>query len=158
MEAIGGSCFLVKPARDNRGDIFNGMARMDIEGIVARPEALLAASEKRTMEMIAIEGTAIVAGSTLNEKRLWEIRNSEAKTSREDHRYDPDTHAGAARVFWGILGTGDGSDIREAYLLKCFAAGAGRMPFTRRTLKKITNKWLGDLAAGQPAKSRVGCR
>ena len=89
-----------------------------------------------------------------------EIRNSEAETA-EDHRHDPDTRTGVPFAGWLreiILEPAMARNIR-AYLLKCCsAAGAGRMPFTRKTLKKITDKWLGDLAAGQPrAKSRVGC-
>ncbi len=54
--------------------------------------------------------------------------------------------------YGNIFGTGDGSNIRVLYLLEVLRGWGWQKAIHPEDLKKITDKWLGDLAAGQPGE------
>src|SRR5580700_4818310 len=138
--------FRVEPARDNRGDIFKWYgANTDIEDR-KRAEALLAA-EKRTLEMIAIEGER---SQEALRSASEEIRNSEARLLKIIDTIP--THA------WCTLPDGTGIFWNRRWLeytglsLEVLRGWGWQNAIHPEDLKKITDKWLGDLAAGQPGE------
>ena len=138
--------FRVEPARDNRGDIFKWYgANTDIEDR-KRAEALLAA-EKRTLEMIAIEGQR---SQEALRSASEEIRNSEARLRKIIDTIP--THA------WCTLPDGTGIFWNRRWLeytglsLEVLRGWGWQNAIHPEDLKKITDKWLGDLAAGQPGE------
>src|ERR1700731_3972330 len=138
--------FRVEPARDNRGDIFKWYgANTDIEDR-KRAEALLAA-EKRTLEMIAIEGER---SQEALRSASEEIRNSEARLLKIIDTIP--THA------WCTLPDGTGIFWNRRWLeytglsLEVLRGWGWQKAIHPEDLKKITDKWLGDLAAGQPGE------
>ena len=138
--------FRVEPARDNRGDIFKWYgANTDIEDR-KRAEALLAA-EKRTLEMIAIEGER---SQEALRSASEEIRNSEARLRKIIDTIP--THA------WCTLPDGTGIFWNRRWLeytglsLEVLRGWGWQSAIHPEDLKKITDKWLGDLAAGRPGE------
>ena len=138
--------FRVEPARDNRGDIFKWYgANTDIEDR-KRAEALFAA-EKRTLEMIAIEGER---SQEALRSASEEIRNSEARLLKIIDTIP--THA------WCTLPDGTGIFWNRRWLeytglsLEVLRGWGWQNAIHPEDLKKITDKWLGDLAAGQPGE------
>src|SRR5579864_2297674 len=138
--------FRVEPARDNRGDIFKWYgANTDIEDR-KRAEALFAA-EKRTLEMIAIEGER---SQEALRSASEEIRNSEARLLKIIDTIP--THA------WCTLPDGTGIFWNRRWLeytglsLEVLRGWGWQNASHPEDLKKITDKWLGDLAAGQPGE------
>src|SRR6202045_3274387 len=138
--------FRVEPARDNRGDIFKWYgANTDIEDR-KRAEALLAA-EKRTLEMIAIEGER--SQGALRSASV-EIRNSEARLLKIIDTIP--THA------WCTLPDGTGIFWNRRWHeytglpLEVVRGWGWQNAIHPEDLKKITDKWRRDLAAGQPGE------
>src|SRR5579864_6808319 len=138
--------FRVEPARDNRGDIFKWYgANTDIEDR-KRAEALFAA-EKRTLEMIAIEGER---SQEALRSASEEIRNSEARLLKIIDTIP--THA------WCTLPDGTGIFWNRRWLeytglsLEVLRGWGWQNAIHPEDLKKITDKWLGDLAAGRPGE------
>ena len=138
--------FRVEPARDNRGDIFKWYgANTDIEDR-KRAEALFA-TEKRTLEMIAIEGER---SQEALRSASEEIRNSEARLLKITDTIP--THA------WCTLPDGTGIFWNRRWLeytglsLEVLRGWGWQNAIHPEDLKKITDKWLGDLAAGQPGE------
>src|SRR6202045_3287880 len=138
--------FRVEPARDNRGDIFKWYgANTDIEDR-KRAEALLAA-EKRTLEMIAIEGER---SQEALRSASEEIRNSEARLLKIIDTIP--THA------WCTLPDGTGIFWNRRWheytglSLEVVRGWGWQDAIHPEDLKEITDKWRGDLAAGQPGE------
>src|SRR5579864_4467007 len=138
--------FRVEPARDNRGDIFKWYgANTDIEDR-KRAEALFAA-EKRTLEMIAIEGER---SQEALRSASEEIRNSEARLLKIIDTIP--THA------WCTLPDGTGIFWNRRWLeytglsLEVLRGWGWQDAIHPEDLKKITDKWRRDLAAGQPGE------
>src|ERR1700731_809445 len=138
--------FRVEPARDNRGDIFKWYgANTDVEDR-KRAEALLAA-EKRTLEMIAIEGAR---SQEALRSASEEIRNSEARLLKIIDTIP--THA------WCTLPDGTGIFWNRRWLeytglsLEVLRGWGWQNAIHPEDLKKITDKWRRDLAAGQPGE------
>ena len=138
--------FRVEPARDNRGDIFKWYgANTDIEDR-KRAEALFAA-EKRTLEMIAIEGER---SQEALRSASEEIRNSEARLLKIIDTIP--THA------WCTLPDGTGIFWNRRWLeytglsLEVLRGWGWQNAIHPEDLKKITDKWRRDLAAGQPGE------
>src|SRR5580693_720834 len=138
--------FRVEPARDDRGDIFKWYgANTDIEDR-KRAEALLAA-EKRTLEMIAIEGERSQEALRSSSE---EIRTSEAKL-----RKIIDT---IPTLAWCSLPDGTGIFWNRRWheytglSLEVVRGWGWQDAIHPEDLKEIMDKWLGFLATGQPGE------